>query len=242
MFLNCRKAPPTSETLKPVTPGYPAPRSWLLDTTSLASVVGAGRELLYLVQHKQQIPIVRICARARKDQVAEDVLEVALLGGPEYNLPFLHGKQLVELTHSHQLHPILILMRPPCSLHPMLIKARRRLTPYYGLRWNRIPRYRSETCGFRDCTCVMALNKSPTLPTRPPKAPVTPMLQPFIHSDKLLVSRLVIGAEKTYIGLEKERIFPVDVILEELSKSKVAEEPCPCFKDWTSDLRGLEFT
>ena len=27
-----------------------------------------------------------------------------------------------------------------------------------------------------------------------------------------------------------------------LLKSKVAEEPCPRFKEWTSDLRGLEFT
>ena len=27
-----------------------------------------------------------------------------------------------------------------------------------------------------------------------------------------------------------------------MSKSKVAEEPCPRFKEWTSDLRGLEFT
>ena len=49
-------------------------------------------------------------ALARKDEVAEDVLEVALLGGPEDTLP-LQGKQLVKLTHSHQLHRILILMR-----------------------------------------------------------------------------------------------------------------------------------
>ena len=27
-----------------------------------------------------------------------------------------------------------------------------------------------------------------------------------------------------------------------MSKSKVAEEPCPRFKEWTRDLRGLEFT
>ena len=59
---------------------------------------------------------------------------------------------------------------------------------------------------------------------------------------ELLVSRVVIRAEKTYNGLERERIFPVDVVLEELSKSKIAEEPCPRFKEWTSDLRGLEFT
>ena len=88
----------------------------------------------------------------------------------------------------------------------------------------------------------MALNKSPTIPLGPVKAPVDPKPQPFIHNGKFLVSRVVIRAEKTYTGLERERIFPVDVVLEELSKSKIAEEPCPRFKEWTSDLRGLEFT
>ena len=62
------------------------------------------------------------------------------------------------------------------------------------------------------------------------KAPVDPKPQPLIHNGKLLVSRVFIRAEKTYTGLERERIFPVDVVLEELSKSKIAEEPCPRFK------------
>ena len=88
----------------------------------------------------------------------------------------------------------------------------------------------------------MALNKSPTIPTGPPKTPVRPKPQPLIHNGKLLVSRVVLRAEKTYTGLERKRIFPVNVVLEELSKSKVAEEPCLRFKEWTSDLRGLEFT
>ena len=42
---------------------------------------------------------------------------------------------------------------------------------------------------------------------------------------------MVIRAEKTYTGLERERIFLVDVILDELSKSKVTEVPCPRFKE-----------
>ena len=112
----------------------------------------------------------------------------------------------------------------------------------YSVPRNRVPRYRCGTCGFRDCTCVMALNKSPTIPTGPPKAPVSPKLQTLIHNGKLLVSRLVIRAEKTYTGLEKQRIFPVDFILEELSKSKVGEELCPRFKEWTSNRHDLEFT
>ena len=38
------------------------------------------------------------------------------------------------------------------------------VNPHYGLRRNRVPRYQCGNCGFRDCTCVMALNKSPTIP------------------------------------------------------------------------------
>ena len=116
------------------------------------------------------------------------------------------------------------------------------VNPHHDLRRDRVPRYRCGTCGFRDCTCILALNKSPTFPTEPPKSPVRPKPQPLIHNGKLLVSRVVIRAEKTYTGLERERIFPVDVVLEEFSKSKVVEEPCPRFKEWTSDLRGFEFT
>ena len=77
------------------------------------------------------------------------------------------------------------------------------VNPHYDLRRNRAPRYRCGTCGFRDCTCVFALNKSPTIPIGPPKTPVCPKPQPFIHNGKLLVSRVVIRAEKTYTGLER---------------------------------------
>ena len=120
----------TSRTLKPVTLSYPAPTSQLLGTTSLASGIGVGRELLYLVvQREGHLPSIRICAHARKDKVAEDVLEVALLGGPEDTLPPLYDKQLLKLTPSHQLHRILILMRPLRRAHPMLTKALHRLTP-----------------------------------------------------------------------------------------------------------------
>ena len=76
--------------LQPVTPGYQAPTSCLLCTTSLA-------------QHKQQFPSIRSCICAHKDNVAEDVLEVAGLGGPEDTQPFFHGK-----LHYHQLHRIMM--------------------------------------------------------------------------------------------------------------------------------------
>ena len=89
----------------------------------------------------------------------------------------------------------------------------------------------------------MAVNKSPTTPTGPlNKTPVGQEPQPFIHNGKLLVSRIVIRAETTYTGLERERTFPVAVILEEMSKSKLHEEPCPRFKEWRSDHHGLDIS
>ena len=60
-------------------------------------------------------------------------------------------------------------------------------------------------------------NKSPTTQSGPPNAPVSPEPQPFLHNGKLLVSRVVIRAEKTYTGLERERNCSVYVILDELS-------------------------
>ena len=88
----------------------------------------------------------------------------------------------------------------------------------------------------------MALNNSPTIPVGPRKPPVDPKPHPLVYKGKLLVSHAVIRAVKTFTGLERERMFPVEVILEEFSKSKIAEETCPRCKKWTSDLRGLEFT
>ena len=115
---------------------------------------------------------------------------------------------------------------PTAQLTSEFDKSASQVNPYFGLRRNRVPRCRCGTCGFRDCTCIVALDKSPTIPTRPPKAPL-----PLIQNGKILASRVFIRAEKTYTGLGRERIFPVDVNLEEMSKFKIAEEPCPRLKE-----------
>ena len=54
--------------------------------------------------------------------------------------------------------------------------------------------------------------------------------------------RLTVRAEKTYSSLERYGDYPVDTILEKLSSPGVAKAPCPRFKEWTSDEKGLEFT
>ena len=101
---------------------------------------------------------------------------------------------------------------PTAQLTSDIDQSASQVNPHYGLRRNRVPRYRYGTCGFRDCICVMALNKSsalnksPIILTGPSKAPVSPKPQPLFHNGKLLVSRVVIRAEKTYTGQERERI------------------------------------
>ena len=59
---------------------------------------------------------------------ATNCVSVKLLRDPDDTLSFLHGKQRWKLTHSHQLHRILILMRSLHSLHAMMTKAPHRLT------------------------------------------------------------------------------------------------------------------
>ena len=57
-----------------------------------------------------------------------------------------------------------------------------------------------------------------------------------------LVHRLTVRAEKTYSAVERSGDHPVDAILEKLSLPGVEKAPCPRFKEWTSDEKGLEFT
>ena len=57
------------------------------------------------------------------------------------------------------------------------------------------------------------------------------------------INRLVIRAEKTYTGLQRnENPYLVDYILSKMKDSTIAKAPCPRFKEWTLDIHGLEFT
>ena len=104
----------------------------------------------------------------------------------------------------------------------------------YQLRSRRQPRYKCGTCGLRDCVCLLAVNENRRVPTGargvPPERGENP------------VHRLTKRAEKTYSSLERHGDHPVDTILEKLSLPGVAKAPCPRFKEWTSDGKGLEFT
>ena len=106
--------------------------------------------------------------------------------------------------------------------------------PRYHLRSKRQPRYKCGTCGLRDCVYLLAVNENRRV--RIGARGVPP------EREGNLVYRLMVRAEKTYSAVERSGDHPVDIILEKLSSPGVTKAPCPRFKEWTSDGKGLEFT
>ena len=106
--------------------------------------------------------------------------------------------------------------------------------PRYQLRSRRQPRYKCGTCGLRDCVCLLAVNENRRVPTGARGVPP--------ERGENLVYCLTVRAEKTYSSLERHGDHPVNTILKKLSSPGVAKAPCPRFKEWTSDGKGLEFT
>ena len=104
----------------------------------------------------------------------------------------------------------------------------------YGLRRERVPRYRCRTCGLRDCTCNLLIDSDDPLKHRGVLAVNETM-------KSSLVNRLVIRAEKTKTGVERSHSFSIEVITTKLNESEVTRAPCLRFKEWTHDHHGLEF-
>ena len=110
---------------------------------------------------------------------------------------------------------------------------------HYGLRRNRIPRYRCGTCGLRNCECNYMVHAG--FPIESQGVLLAREQEKPLPSG--MVDRLVIRAEKTYTGLQRsDTPYPVDYILSKMNDSTIARAPCPRFKEWTYDLVGLEFT
>ena len=57
-----------------------------------------------------------------------------------------------------------------------------------------------------------------------------------------LIHRIIVRAEKTFSGVERTEKIPVETFLQQIAAPGVAKAPCPRFKEWTSDSKGLEFT
>ena len=106
----------------------------------------------------------------------------------------------------------------------------------YQLRHRRQPRYECGTCGLRDCVCVLAMNEKRDVPNGARGAPQ----EERQHTE--LVHRIIVRPKKTFSGVERTEKYPVETILQQIAVPGVAKAPCPRFKEWTSDGKGLEFT
>ena len=106
----------------------------------------------------------------------------------------------------------------------------------YQLRHKRQPKYKCGTCGLRDCVCVLAVNEKRDIPIGARGVPQEERQQTE------LVHRIVVRAEKTFSGVERTENYPAETILQRIAVPSVAKAPCPRFKEWTSDGKGLEFT
>ena len=56
-----------------------------------------------------------------------------------------------------------------------------------------------------------------------------------------LVQRIVVRAEKTFAGVERTDNHSAEINLQQIAVPGVPKAPCPRFKKWTSDGKGLEF-
>ena len=65
---------------------------------------------------------------------------------------------------------------------------------------------------------------------------------PEVRHKAELVHCIVVRAEKTFAGLERTENYSAETILQRIGVLGVAKAPCPQFKEWTSDGKGLEFT
>ena len=106
----------------------------------------------------------------------------------------------------------------------------------YQLRQKRQPRYKGGTCGLRDCVCILAVNENRKVPIGVRGVP------PEKTTKRDLVHRIVVRAEKTFAAVERIGNHSAELVLQQIAVPGVAKAPCPRFKEWTSDGKGLEFT
>ena len=89
---------------------------------------------------------------------------------------------------------------------------------------------------LRDCECVLAVHENREVPIGARRVP------PEGRHNAELIHRIVVRAEKTFAGLERTENYSAGAILQRIGVPGVAKAPCPRFKDWTCDGKGLEFT
>ena len=133
--------------------------------------------------------------------------------------------------------------------------------PRYQLRANRAPRYRSGTCGSRNCSCVQLIASEPpahrlargAIPTREllmaraPEHPQHGILAIRTQRQELepspTVKHIIVTVEKTYASVELGVVPLLEVTLQAMHDTSPSDCPIYRFKELTQhDRGGLEFT
>ena len=65
---------------------------------------------------------------------------------------------------------------------------------------------------------------------------------PEVRYHAELVHRIIVRAEQIFAEVERTEKYPAETILQQIAVPGVANAPCPRFKEWTRDGKGLEFT
>ena len=111
---------------------------------------------------------------------------------------------------------------------------------HYELRPARAPRYRCGTCGLRDCTCVKHIAREPA--TNDTARGVGNPRSLKLEWDRVPnVRTIVLKAEKTFTSLDTGKVPPLETTIDSMEKTTWEDLPTYRFKEWSSDLSGLEF-
>ena len=89
------------------------------------------------------------------------------------------------------------------------------------------------------CACVLAVNENRDVPIGARGAPSSLPLEERHHAE--LVHRIIVR-KKTFAGVERIEKYLAEMILQQIAVPGVAKAPCPRFKEWTSNGKGVEFT
>ena len=132
--------------------------------------------------------------------------------------------------------------------------------PPYQLRRNRAPRYRCETCGSRNCSCVNLVEvRTPdkrlargvdapahdSADTETSEDHLQHTIRSIKSKDQVVpqVYHVVITIEKTYSSIGPGVVPPLETTLNAMQGTSPPDCPTYHFKEWTRyDKSGLEFT
>ena len=86
---------------------------------------------------------------------------------------------------------------------------------------------------LRNCVWILAVHENREVPIEARGVPRRD------DKTKSWYTSIVVRSEKTFSGVERTNNHPVETILQQIATPNVAKAPCPGFKGWTNDGKGL---